>query len=90
MEKVILITGTSSGIGKACADYLAGKGYKVYGTSRKPDISNASYPVVQLDVTQPDSVLQAVKTVIEKEGRIDVLVNNAGFSMGGAIENFSE
>ena len=90
MEKVVLVTGASSGIGKACADYLSSKGYKVYGTSRKPEAVQASYPIIQLDVTRPESVKQAVKTVVDKEGRIDVLVNNAGFSMGGAVENFTE
>ena len=90
MAKVILITGASSGIGKACANYLAQKGYKVYGTSRKPSEPIKDYEMLTLDVTDPASVQQAVNTVIAKEGRIDVLLNNAGFGLGGAIENFSE
>lgn len=90
MEKVVLVTGASSGIGKACADYLSSKGFKVYGTSRNPAAIKAPYPMVQLDVTRPESVKHAVSEVVAKEGRIDVLINNAGYSMGGAIENFSE
>lgn len=90
MTKVILITGASSGIGKACAEYLAQKGYKVYGTSRKPSAPTQGYEMLKLDVTDPASVREAVNTVISKEGRIDVLLNNAGSGLGGAIENFSE
>jgi short-subunit dehydrogenase len=90
MAKVILITGASSGIGKACAVYLAQKGYKVYGSSRKPSEPTQGYEMLKLDVTDPASVQQAVNTVIEKEGKIDVLLNNAGMGLGGAIENFSE
>ena len=90
MAKVILITGASSGIGKACAIYLAQKGHKVYGTSRKPAAPAQGYEMLILDVTNPVSVQQAVNTVISKEGKIDVLLNNAGFGLGGAFENFSE
>jgi short-subunit dehydrogenase len=90
MAKVILITGASSGIGKACAVYLAQKGYKVYGTSRKTSEPIQEYEMLKLDVTDPASVQQAVNAVISKEGRIDVLLNNAGSGLGGAIENFSE
>jgi short-subunit dehydrogenase len=90
MAKVVLITGASSGIGKACAEYLAQKGYKVYGTSRKQAESALPYEMLKLDVTDPASVQIAVNSVISKEGRIDVLLNNAGLGLGGAIENFSE
>ncbi len=90
MAKVILITGASSGIGKACAEFLAQKGHKVYGTSRKESGPTPGYEMLKLDVTNPDSVKQAVNALIAKEGRIDVLLNNAGLGLGGAIENFSE
>jgi short-subunit dehydrogenase len=90
MAKVILITGASSGIGKACAEFLAQKGHKVYGTSRKQSGPTPGYEMLKLDVTDPASVQQSVNTVIAKEGRIDVLLNNAGAGLGGAVENFSE
>jgi short-subunit dehydrogenase len=87
MPKVILITGVSSGIGKACAEYLSGLGYKVYGTSRKVLDENLPYTVIKMDVTDVESVKQATHFIIEKEGQIDVLVNNAGMGIAGAIED---
>jgi len=88
MQKVVFITGASSGIGEACAKLLVKHGYRVYGTSRKY-FSDRSYNMVQIDVTKSDSVEWAIKTVIEKEGRIDVLINNAGFGLAGAVEDTS-
>lgn len=88
MAKVVLITGGSSGIGKSIGTYLASKDYKVYGTARNPK----KYPdfdvfeLVQLDVKQPESVQKAVEYVISKEGRLNVLINNAGVGMTGPIE----
>jgi short-subunit dehydrogenase len=87
MNKVILITGASSGIGKVTAQYLSRKGFKVYGTSRHPEkISVNSFEMIELDVTQAASVQKAVQTVIDREGRIDVLVNNAGKGITGPVE----
>lgn len=88
MNKVILLTGASSGIGKVTADYLADQGYTVYGTSRNPD-SVDNYSMIKLDVTNEDSVQTCVEQVIEAEGRLDVLINNAGFGMAGSIADAS-
>ncbi|WP_108422872.1 SDR family oxidoreductase [Flagellimonas amoyensis] len=87
-KKVVLITGGSSGIGKSIGTFLASKGYKVYGTTRTPD----NYPnfdvfdLIQLDVRDVDSIQHAVSHVIDKEGRLDVLINNAGVGITGPIE----
>ncbi|MEP7065604.1 MAG: oxidoreductase [Gemmatimonadota bacterium] len=84
-EKIALVTGTSSGIGEATAERLARAGYKVYGTSRRGALSGKrSYQMLALDVTSDASVEAAVEKVIQAEGRIDLLVNNAGFSTGPA------
>jgi NAD(P)-dependent dehydrogenase (short-subunit alcohol dehydrogenase family) len=89
MEQVILITGASSGIGKAIAGLLASKGYRVYGTSRKPDQEEKGYSLIPMDITDEVSVTRAIGTVIDKEGRMDVLINNVGMGIGGAIESFT-
>lgn len=87
-SKVILITGASSGIGKAIASYLLTKGFSVFGTSRNPERSQDScpFPLVALDVTKPDTIDSAVSQVIQKAGKIDVLINNAGVGITGPIE----
>lgn len=86
MPKVVLITGASSGIGKASADYLSKKGFKVYGTSRKMVANNSGFTMLQMDLTSKDSIKQAVTKVLEEEKKIDVLVNNAGIGITGSIE----
>ena len=88
MAKVVLITGGSSGIGKATALYLTQKGYIVYGTSRNPNRISEKLPfhLVALDVTDNNSINAAVHSVIEKEGRLDVLINNAGVGITGPLE----
>lgn len=91
MSKVVLITGGSSGIGKSVGEFLTDKGFTVYGTSRSPEkYASSKFPIVGLDVSKVDSINQAVKTVIEKEGRIDVLINNAGVGITGPIEEIPE
>ncbi|MDR2362467.1 MAG: SDR family oxidoreductase [Prevotellaceae bacterium] len=82
---VVLITGASSGIGKACAEYLVARGFVVYGASRNPAGDAGVYPL-PTDVTQPESAARAAAAVIAAQGRIDVLINNAGMGIGGAIE----
>ncbi|HHJ10269.1 MAG TPA: SDR family NAD(P)-dependent oxidoreductase, partial [Bacteroidetes bacterium] len=85
-ETVVLITGASSGFGKATAELLADKGYRVYGTSRKPASENWPYTMLEMDVTKPLSIVPAISRIMEKEEGIDILINNAGFGVGGAVE----
>ena len=88
---VVLITGASSGIGKAIAEFLAKEGFKVYGTTRKLEGLKGKpaegIEMVQLDVCSDESIKQAVDYIIKKEGRIDILINNAGFALAGSIED---
>jgi len=81
---IALVTGASSGIGQATAQRLALAGYKVYGTSRKGAESEQAFKMLSLDVTSDESVETAVKELIRLEGRIDLLVNNAGFGVAPA------
>src|SRR3954468_10675361 len=84
-RKTAIVTGASSGIGEATADLLAKAGYKVYGTSRRgARAGNRSFEMLSLDVTSDVSVEAAVREVTQLEGRIDLLVNNAGFSTAPA------
>jgi NAD(P)-dependent dehydrogenase (short-subunit alcohol dehydrogenase family) len=89
MSKVIFITGVSSGLGKHTAGYLAKKGHKVYGTTRKDVEPNSNLTFIKMDVTGFASVQHGVDLILQKEGRIDVLINNAGMGYAGAIEDFS-
>jgi len=87
MSKVILITGGSSGIGKSVGEFLHKKGFKVYGTSRNPEnIKNSAFPLVALDVRNVDSIQNAISEIIENEGKIDILINNAGVGITGPLE----
>jgi NAD(P)-dependent dehydrogenase (short-subunit alcohol dehydrogenase family) len=88
---VVLITGTSSGIGQAVAGAFAAKGFEVFGTSRNPQRSEpiAGVELLPLDVSDQASVAAAVSAVIQRAGRIDVLVNNAGVGIFGAAEESS-
>jgi len=86
-EKTVLITGASSGIGEAIAEFLQDKGYRVYGTSRSPQkYPESKVKLIALEVTDTDSIQKAVQYVIEKENKIDVLINNAGAGITGALE----
>jgi NAD(P)-dependent dehydrogenase (short-subunit alcohol dehydrogenase family) len=88
-KKVILVTGATSGIGRAVCNVLSEKGHKVYGTGRKAEHFQPldNFTLLKADVDSFKSILGAVNTLIEKEGKIDVLVNNAGIGMAGAIED---
>jgi short-subunit dehydrogenase len=86
MKKVILLTGISSGFGKQTAELLANKGNIVYGTVRRDIEVTYRVNVLKLDLTNIDSIKQVVQTLLQKEGRIDVLINNAGMHTGGPVE----
>jgi short-subunit dehydrogenase len=86
MKKVILVTGASSGLGLATASALAAQGHTVYGTSRDVKrIKDVSFNPLQMDVTDDTSVNAAVEKIIKAEGKIDVLVNNAGNGITGPL-----
>ena len=86
MKKVILVTGISSGFGKQTARLLAENGHTVYGTIRKKAVSDTPVHYLRMDLTDMDSIKTAISFVLEKEGRIDVLINNAGMHSGGPVE----
>ena len=89
-QKVVLITGTASGIGRATAELLAKNGFITYATSRRLEtlepLKNLGCETLELDVTSEKSMQQAVNTILERHQRIDVLVNNAGYGLNGPIE----
>jgi NAD(P)-dependent dehydrogenase (short-subunit alcohol dehydrogenase family) len=89
--RVALVTGASAGIGEAAASALVGSGFTVYGTSRRaaPGEKRGGVVFLPLDVTDDDSVAGAVREVLDRSGRIDVLVNNAGIGVSGAAEESS-
>ncbi len=90
-KQTVLITGASSGLGKAIAELLVVEGYRVYGTSRKEQkAQNTGIKFLILDVTMPESILRAVNQLIEQEGRIDYLINNAGRGISGPMEEIPE
>ena len=92
LDKVILITGGSSGIGKSIGIHLSANGYRVYGTSRHPEKYSGfnDFQLVALDVADKNSIHTAVQTILDAEGRIDVLINNAGAGITGPIEEIPE
>src|ERR671933_471394 len=93
VSKAVLITGCSTGIGRATAERLAGRGHTVYATARRPesiaDLEAKGCRTMALDVTDEDSMRAAVAAVEEAEGAVGALVNNAGYSQSGAIEDVS-
>jgi len=89
--QVVLITGGSSGIGKSIGEFLISKNFIVYGTSRNPNPKNPlSFPLIALDVTKNDTIHSAISELISKEGKIDILINNAGIGITGPIEETPE
>ena len=91
MSKVILITGASSGIGKAIGDLLCNKNFKVYGTSRDPSkYINSNFQLLGLNVNNPASINKCIDEIIKIEGSIDVLINNAGVGITGPLEEIPE
>lgn len=93
MSKVVLVTGASSGMGEHTAILLSQQGYKVYGAARRTDkmkpLEAKGVSIVSLDLTNEESVVNCVNTILQKEGRIDVLINNAGYGSYGAVEDVS-
>jgi NAD(P)-dependent dehydrogenase (short-subunit alcohol dehydrogenase family) len=90
-QKVVLITGASSGVGQSTARLLSQKGYKVFGTSRNPASAEAipAVEMLALDVRSDASVSACVTAVVNQAGRVDVLVNNAAYELAGALEEIS-
>jgi len=92
-SKAVLVTGCSSGIGRSTAELLAGKGWTVYASARKldsiSDLEARGCRLLEIDVTDEDSMRAAVTKVEEAEGAVGVLVNNAGYSQSGAVESVS-
>ena len=90
-KKIALVTGASAGIGKATVIALLQKNYIVYGAARRlqsmEDIKQAGAHTLLLDITQEDSITETVQTIIAEQGRIDVLVNNAGYGSYGSVED---
>ncbi|CAN5168270.1 SDR family oxidoreductase [soil metagenome] len=85
--RVVLITGGSSGIGKSIGEFLTNKNFIVYGTSRNPGrASGSSFPLLAMDVTHHETIHQAISEIIEKEGKLDILINNAGVGITGPLE----
>ena len=87
MKKVVFITGASSGIGRVSAEYLFSKGYKVYGTCRNPELFQVPFELIPMELTDKRLIKNAIDFVVKKEGKIDVLVNNAGIGITGPIED---
>jgi short-subunit dehydrogenase len=92
-KQVMLVTGASSGMGKDFALRLIKEGHMVYGAARRidkmNDIEKAGGKAIQMDVIEADQVKACVEQIIEEEGRIDVLINNAGYAVYGAVETVS-
>lgn len=90
-SKVVLVTGASSGLGRETAILLSQHGFQVFGASRKPSAQEAGpgYAMLQLDVDSDESVNNCVNTMLDKTGRLEVLVNNAGYLLTGGGEETS-
>ena len=90
MSKVVLLTGASAGMGREAAILLAREGHRVYAAARRmdrmADLTSHGVTPVELDVTKGDDNERAVNRIVETEGRIDVLINNAGFGLYGPVE----
>ncbi|MGD9901649.1 MAG: SDR family NAD(P)-dependent oxidoreductase [Spirochaetales bacterium] len=86
MKKVVLITGASQGIGLATANFLIDKGLIVYGLSRRAPKTPQKYNFIEGDVTDEASIKHALEEINKKEGRLDIVINNAGMGISGASE----
>jgi NAD(P)-dependent dehydrogenase (short-subunit alcohol dehydrogenase family) len=87
-KKVVLITGASTGIGRVCGEHLAGLGMTVYGASRSlPE--GVRFQTFRMDVTDDNSVLNGIQQIHQQHGRLDVVINCAGYGIAGAVEETS-
>ena len=86
MNKTVLITGATSGIGKETALLLASKGFLVYGTARNVEGKNLPFRLLPMDVRNETSIKEAIQQILTEVGRIDILINNAGVGITGAVE----
>ena len=86
VSKIVLITGATSGIGKETALLLASKGFLVYGTARNVEGKNLPFRLLPMDVRNETSIKEAIQQILTEVGRIDILINNAGVGITGAVE----
>lgn len=93
-QKVVVITGASSGMGRASAQFLAQQGFLVYAGTRNPkqlsSLKTDNLIPIELDITQPISIDNAVSTIIKKHSKIDILINNAGYGLVSTVEDMDE
>lgn len=87
-QRIVLVTGASSGIGLACAQHLQQHGYRVFGASRRPR-SDTPFATLRMDVTDEQSVHEGLQAIVQQAGRLDAVINCAGFGYAGAIEDHS-
>lgn len=93
-QKIVLITGSSSGMGKESSIILAKKGFIVYAGSRTPekiDTQNIENLIpIKLDITNPDNIKEAINRIIKNHNKIDILINNAGYGLVSTVEDLDE
>ncbi|MGE5275972.1 MAG: SDR family oxidoreductase [Acidobacteriota bacterium] len=92
--QVVLVTGSSSGIGLATAREALRRGHRVYASARRPEglagrLGSGDVQAIALDVTEPGAAAKAVEAILAREGRLDALVNNAGYAQYGSVEDVS-
>jgi NAD(P)-dependent dehydrogenase (short-subunit alcohol dehydrogenase family) len=85
-QRVVLVTGASSGIGLACATLLQQRGYIVFGANRHPR-ADAPFATLRMDVTDGQSVQDGIDAIVQQTGRLDAVINCAGFGYAGAVED---
>ncbi|NNJ88383.1 MAG: SDR family NAD(P)-dependent oxidoreductase, partial [Eudoraea sp.] len=87
-KKVVLVTGGSSGIGRSIGNFLSDRGYAVYGTTRdlQKNKNFKDFELLELDVRKTETIDAALKLLLQKEGKLDILINNAGIGITGAVE----